>query len=191
MNEKENRYMNLFRESIPSNRTCKQAGIDDHWCACLTRTELSNPNDNPYLNQIARRFSEFVNWNILNGHLGKCKEIEVTRINRAYLLDARQLARRDFKSEPGLLASFFEHLAREPSIEIDYENLMLQVETNYGGVFEFTVEHEFHLDTFRSKVNVKADSISRINLYGNASWCIHENFPDLRKYCACREPIQI
>lgn len=101
------------------------------------------------------------------------------------------MAQRDLASEPGLIARFLENLAVEPNIELDYENLMFQVETSRGGVFEFTVEHEFRVDTFTSRVKIKSESISRVNAYGNASWCIHDNFPDLRKYCSCRQPIRI
>ncbi len=34
------RGISLFDE-VPKNRTCKHAGIDDHWCTCLNWQTLS------------------------------------------------------------------------------------------------------------------------------------------------------
>lgn len=183
--------MSVFRQTISPNRTCQEAGINDHWCACVTRTQLASPNDNPYLHELAAHFAEFVNSNLLSRHLGKCHALKVTRITEVYLIEARTLAQRDFASEPGLIYAIVEHLMTEPNIEIDYEKLMFRVDTEHGGEFEFTLEHEFRLATFESRVIIKPESISRVNKYGNASWCIHDNFPDLREYCACKDAIRL
>lgn len=184
------RSYSFFDRIIPNNRTCKEAAIDDHWCLCLSRTELSAPNENLYLGRIAERFSKFVNEILLGSHLDKCHRVQIERINKAYLIEARNLAKKEAVTNRKVVSywqTMFLSMLREPSIEIDYEEFLLQVRTTRGGVFEFTVGHEFNLRDFGSKILIKRDSISRVDRYGNASSCIEDKFPDLRKYCACKK----
>lgn len=49
-------------------------------------------------------------------------------------------------------------------------------------VFEASVVHNLKTNEF----NVKMTDISRVNKYGNQASCILDMYPELRKYCFCR-----
>ena len=74
------RSKSLFK-SISSDRTCKEAGISAHWCACLKRTELL-VDDN--LIMIATKFIDYINNFILRDHLDKCIKLELDKLNNGY-----------------------------------------------------------------------------------------------------------
>ena len=183
------RSKSLFKYISP-NRTCYDAGISNHWCACLKRTELV-VDDN--LQMIANKFVDYIN-NLLADHLDECVRLELHNVNKVYLLDSI-LA--------GAPKPIFENplkldLLTPPPVEKDYEQYFFQIVTKpNNGIYEFTATYELDLvlesgrsnkisaDTLeRFKINEK--SISRINRYGNDPFCVHDTFPNLRQYCFCK-----
>lgn len=101
-------------------------------------------------------------------------------------MEARKLASQKSNFDGVFWTRMFKSLLREPKIEIDYEKYLFQIETKNGAVFEFTVTNEFNLKSFQNDLSIKRESISRIDKYGNASWCIQNDYPDLRKFCVCK-----
>ncbi len=69
---------------------------------------------------------------------------------------------------------------------------MFQIITEPNSAFyEFTIDLENIANedlgkNILNKINIKNEKISRIDKYGNASACISDKFPDLRKYCLCK-----
>ena len=69
---------------------------------------------------------------------------------------------------------------------------MFQIITEPNSAFyEFTIDLENIANedlgkNILNKINIKNEKISRIDKYGNASACISDKFPDLRKYCHCK-----
>ena len=192
------RSSSLFKY-ISANRSCYEAGISQHWCACLKRTELV-VDDN--LNMIANKFLDYLNDNLLKDHLNECVRLELDKINKVYLLDSIMGSAKKPVVEKTLLGYFrdlFKFYLVAPKVEKDYEQYFFQITTRpNNAIFEFTVVYEFDLNQESlnnliglEKLNVdkfiiKENSISRINKYGNDPHCIYEKFPDLRKYCFCK-----
>lgn len=50
-------------------------------------------------------------------------------------------------------------------------------------IFEATITHNLARNTFE----VKMSDISRINKYGRQARCVESSFPNLRKYCYCKD----
>ena len=182
------RSKSLFK-SISSDRTCKEAGISAHWCACLKRTELL-VDDN--LIMIATKFIDYINNFILRDHLDKCMKLELDRLNNAYLLDSilATAPKRVMEKSKKF------NLLTPPPVEKDYDQYFFQIVTKpNNGIYEFTLTYEFNLklenfdkidNNTLNKFEINENSISRINKYGNDPYCIYDDFPHLRKYCYCK-----
>ncbi|CAM1298194.1 Uncharacterised protein g2060 [Pycnogonum litorale] len=141
--------ISLFTE-IPLSRTCADAKVLDHFCACH---EYENVNrSSPHIKMAAIAVVERINM-ITSESRDKCAEFKLDYIISALSLNS--------------LKSFGKGLLYQ---------LMLTVSPS-GAEFEATVEkvdkHKFLIQ----------GSISRINRYGNQSYCIHG--PVLKRFCYC------
>jgi hypothetical protein len=172
---------------VSATRTCREAGIEQHWCACLKRTNLVV---NHFINSIANYFVNYVNRKILNDHRDKCHQIRLLRVNKVYLLNSWISANRQ---KVKVQNSLFLKLLTPPKIEKDYHQLFFQLQTlpNHA-LYEFTIDLEldYTQDLTRTEklyenLQLNEHSISRINAYSNHTNCIHITYPHLRKYCNC------
>ena len=78
-------------------------------------------------------------------------------------------------------------MMKEVEVVKNFEQYQIQLETipNFG-LYETTINLERNLKNFKDfTVHIDQNLISRLNKYGNQSICIHNEFPDLRKYCFC------
>ncbi|CAF0891405.1 unnamed protein product [Brachionus calyciflorus] len=176
------RSLSLFNK-IQNDRRCDQAGIDQHWCACLKRTELVVDK---YLEKMAIEFINYINEVILKDHLDKCAKLGLDEITRVYKLetyisnDKRNITKKN--------ASLIKRFLQEPKIEKDFRNFFFQITTsnNNGGIYEFSITDEFDFVKRKSNYLINKNSISRVNKYGNSSHCIFNDYTDLRKFCFCK-----
>jgi hypothetical protein len=183
--------MSMLSESIPANRTCRDAGISDHWCACLRRRKvIMNAKNVELLSKLANQFVEYLN-GLLKEHTSLCHKLTLGKINSVYLMDSLISPRKAnvaFKYQKQRQQSTNLRLLTPPRIEIDYKQYFMQVTTTPNdGVYEFTTTAETRLSDnrlYNSRINENA--ISRINEYGNAPACVENEHPHLRKYCFCR-----
>ena len=75
------RGMSLFSE-IPPQRTCSDAKISAHWCACNSWIEM-HPNDK-LVQRAAQSIVSFINELILESHQhDKCVHLELSEVRRA------------------------------------------------------------------------------------------------------------
>ena len=89
-------------------------------------------------------------------------------------------------------------LAVAPQVEKDYFKYLFQILTKpNGGIYEFEIVIENNIRIAKRRRNninnnlkdslvLNHNLISRINKYGNDESCIHDTFPDLRKFCYCK-----
>ena len=182
---KRQRGISLFSD-ISSDRTCDDAGIDSYWCSCLKRTEIKV---NEYLINLANFFDDYVNKDLLKDRLDLCSELEIDTVNSVYLVTSylNTTERRLFvpKNKEALENN---KLAQPPKVETDYKKYLFSVTTKpNNGEYEFTVLVQNRLDGTNGDSGLDNATISRINKYGNDEHCIHEKYPDLRKYCYCQD----
>lgn len=145
------RSISLFLP-VPRNRTCKSAGIDDHWCTCHRGQKLSTES-------------------------GEAREAAMHLIRHLNTLvrDHTQCARLKLAE----VVEMTEMLAGTPrDQEVGWREFTVVVRASPGGgVFEATLRHDKHSWAL-------AGTVSRLNLYGDQSRCIHHY--QLKLYCYCK-----
>ncbi len=186
----------LFTDDITQARTCNDAGIDGHWCACLKRTKIRQINQ--HLIQMADSFINHINNEVLKNNLDLCARLELSRVNHVYLLDAVMPKTKKLKPFSlkerihSFMNSIFNWYLVEPDLEIDYKKYLFQIVTKpNNGTYEFTIVDESSINENKIKqgnqlFEIDQKVISRIDKYGHQSNCIEKRFPELRKYCFCK-----
>lgn len=71
--------ISLFEE-IPENRSCKSAGISEHWCVCHEDNRVTNLSTIiPYANLMIKRINE-----LLDPLLNICHKLDLDKVMAAY-----------------------------------------------------------------------------------------------------------
>lgn len=165
-----------FSLQIPESRSCSDAFIEPHWCACLDWQSV------PIEDQIATRLKATLLATINNYTLAQrqlCAELtskSVQWVNRAspndYLLKFAKNADID---------GFKPDLTGSTAVKsVIYQIKMVTQPGN--AVFEASIEYLLKSD----RMSLKLSDISRINKYGTQARCIEKDYPHLRKYCFCK-----
>nr|CAD7573498.1 unnamed protein product [Timema californicum] len=170
-----NRSISLFKE-IPLERTCSDAYIEPHWCACLDWEEVSL--EDSIVRRAARAFVDFLN-KYTSEYRKLCASLRLERVQWAArlvpnkgLLDFRRNADLD-----GFVADLTAHT------DITQTVYQLKVATvPGGGLFEVSVRHDIGDNSF----TIRVSDISRINRYGSSAHCVEDSAEHLRKYCYCK-----
>jgi hypothetical protein len=150
----------IFKE-IPWNRSCADAGIEDHWCACSAYTTIQPKN------AVVIKAVKFVIDSINKELDKKTKSPNSTKplCARMYLKSIN-LARKSEVFNPGTTNEY-----------VNYLVLFDVMPSN--AKFESTISSFKH-----SKERFKiTGSISRLNEYGSQSYCVNTDY--LKKYCFC------
>jgi hypothetical protein len=151
----------MFLE-IPANRTCDDADIPRHWCTCLSYQPL--PLDDPGLKDAAQALVQHVNQHYLAA-FNHCRPLSLARIVEARL------------GVPDV---------NDNQTVAGIKDYALTIETTPGAAL---LEGAVRGYTHRGRKNVNrvrfevADSISRLNRYGNQSACVEDWVVKL--YCFC------
>ena len=152
-----NRGISLFRE-IPPERTCLQASIDTHWCACQELKAL--PINNSVVQRASVELMNSINL-ITSGFENVCHRLSLSRIIKAGTYTQN------------------ESMLRVNGSEVYYS---VRVRTTPGdGLFEATVKYNNVLGKFTAPEKY----ISRINAYGNQPRCVLKTDPSVRRFCYC------
>ncbi|EDW67207.1 uncharacterized protein [Drosophila virilis] len=174
------RAISLF-EPIPSNRSCADAYIEPHWCACLKWQPLQL-NDSRYEGIILKAASSIVE--TINAATQErrnlCAPLQLQKINWALRLEPHKelLQFKSNRDTDGFLADMSGHTV------VHEELYQLQLVTQPGqALYEASVVHNLHTFIVTSKLS----DISRVNKYGTQAKCIYERDPELRKFCYCRD----
>ncbi|KAB7501896.1 hypothetical protein Anas_00019, partial [Armadillidium nasatum] len=170
--------------SIPPSRTCKDAFIEPHWCACLTWDPLPTTDDKVL--EAANALVHYIN-SYTAPQRGFCHEIKVLSISSAALLlpnEGLMSFRKTFDYD-GFLPDFGDQMSISEEV---YQITIQTVPTkeyfytsNDLPIFEASLTYNTKQDSF----SVKIDDISRINMYGDQPHCIMKHHPHLRKFCYC------
>ncbi|XP_053625963.1 uncharacterized protein LOC128683903 isoform X1 [Plodia interpunctella] len=147
------RSISLFL-NVPSNRTCKIADIDDHWCTCHKNIKINT--DIPDV-QVAAAFL-VKDLNMMLRDYPQCSRLVLDGI-----LDASEM----------LIGSG--SIQKE---EDGWREILVVIRTTPGGgIFEATLRR--HKDQW-----LLAGTVSRLNLYGDQSHCVNNYQLKLYCYCS-------
>lgn len=146
----ENRAISLFLP-IPNNRTCKMAGIDDHWCTCHKGHVL--PKESSESLEASIHLVRHLN-SLMKEHP------ECARLTLAEVLEITEM-----------------EVGRPGESEVGWREFTVAVRASPGdGVFEATLRYD-------SRQWTLTGTVSRLNLYGDQSRCVHDY--QLKLYCYC------
>lgn len=174
--ERHQRAISLF-DKVPLNRTCADAFIEPHWCACLGWKEISIDDTNVVA--AANYFVKFLNGYTVDHH-DICAILHLDKILwAAKLIPTKGLL--DFRKsgdQDGFIGDF------TAKTKVATEIYQLKVKTVPGdALFEVSITHNLAENAFY----VKISDVSRINMYGSQARCVENSLFHLRKYCYCKE----
>ena len=175
-NRKKYYGISLF-DKVPLERTCAQANIEPHWCACLSWEHV--PNDDTDVINAANNIIGAIN-DKLRPFSSECETLTLDHIKGAS----------KFSTNNDVLR-FRQAANREGSIPDMRDNMqafdVLYLVTFYTnpqmGMFEATARKRASDGKFITDIH----QISRINKYGNASWCMLQKDTHLLPYCVCKK----
>ncbi|KAK6195767.1 hypothetical protein SNE40_001124 [Patella caerulea] len=174
MGDLSKRGISLFQE-IPKERSCSDAGIEPHWCACLQWKSV-NQSDTVIQQAISTAVATINDYTELHRH--KCALLKLSRVTRSvkYATNSNILKFKSSSDHDGRVADLS---SRTKGDENYYQITFLTTPGN--GHFEMTVRHSLNT----SEITVSEKEISRINRYGSDPECIQSEYPHLRPYCYC------
>ncbi|XP_065337765.1 uncharacterized protein LOC135938133 [Cloeon dipterum] len=173
-----NRSISLFSE-VPKERTCENAGIEAHWCACLSWHELK-PGEDAIAQKAAIALVDAINRETQN-YRKMCHNLLLSRLSWAGR----------FQPHKGLLQfqknADMDGFVPDLSAHTEVTQLLYQVKVQVkpgGGIFESSLRY----DTRDQSFAIRIEDISRINKYGSAAHCVENSLEHLRKFCNCKAP---
>lgn len=156
---------------IPATRSCAEADVLGHWCACLQWVNVSQSE--PIYKQVANEFSTYIN-RLVAGNT-KCAKRELSVI----VWVVRQKHNDQVltpESDEGIY-SIFGNLVK-PSVEYyQVKIIMSPGRAMFEGTVMFLRE--------RSHFLVSEYDVSRVDAVGDESKCVTETHSHLSKYCYC------
>ncbi|XP_077294552.1 uncharacterized protein LOC143917050 isoform X2 [Arctopsyche grandis] len=168
------RSLSLFGP-ISINRTCGQAGIEPHWCACLSWHPI--PLESPFVQRLAEELVAAIN-KYVSPYSDRCAVLTLEKIEWAMSLAPTDglLTFKKTMDKDGFLPDLSATTA-------DVTNVyQIKVRLMPGSsLFEASLTHIVDDDS----VSIKLSDISRINKYGQQARCVYQDQPQLRKYCYC------
>ena len=169
------RGLSLFAE-IPLERTCPQAGIETHWCACLNWKPISI-EDSMVVKGATQLLKKI---NSLTSYVrDDCSFLTLHKITRASLFMPNDDLLR-YKKSIGSDERYPDLSDDMTPWEVFYE-LTLIAKPGFG-LFEATIKYNTKHDVF----NINETQISRINPYGRQPRCIETTMPRLLPFCYCK-----
>ena len=170
------RGISLFKP-IPESRTCNQAGIEPHWCACLSWDDVSH--DTKLKASVGKAVVDFIN-SLTKRARNLCQLLSLQQVVKMYRFVPRKevLKFKEMKEYKNNIADLSDKM------RVRFEYLQVSLITNPGqGHFEVTVKHSVKT----GDLTIRPEDISRINKYGSAAACVERNIPFLRPYCYCKQ----
>jgi len=183
---KTNRSYSLF-QLIPENRTCLQADVEQHWCACLNWNDMSI--NEPIIQKFGQQAIEFLN-NFVSDYKTQCVKLNLYHIHKANELQANERLLKFVESSDtdGRVPRFrnntlINNVTKNLSTN-QTKYYQIQFETIPGhALFELTAEYNPVNETFV----IQKKRLSRMNKYGQTSACIGHKRPEFREICYCSD----
>lgn len=175
--QKKPRAISLFNE-ISEQRSCGNAFIEPHWCACSTWKQINDTSTEEVV-RAAKAVIETINL-FTQESREMCHELRIEEIKwSGKLIPQKSLLK--FKSnsdQDGFLAD----LSASTKITNDMYQVKI-VASPSKAIYESSVLYDFTKDKFQPP---RIGDISRINKYGEQARCIYARNPELRKFCFCK-----
>ncbi|XP_039761738.1 uncharacterized protein LOC120634915 [Pararge aegeria] len=170
------RAMTLL-EPIPKNRSCSEAGIEPHWCSCLSWENVSDCD--PMYSRCANALVDYIN-SLTQTVRSKCALrtlASVTWVQRQRA-NSGVLTFIEAKDADGYVGKFGR------KVQPLTENYQVKLVVGPGrGFYEASLTYVAKEDRFL----IDSRDISRTNAYNNEPHCISSSLPSLNMYCYCND----
>lgn len=163
-------------QKIPKTRSCADAYIEPHWCACLNWKAINTTLD--IVTRVADTVITTIN-NFTKSNRFICENLNIYEIHWAMKLEPQENLLK-FKQNADI-DGFVPDLTSTTKVFTEIYQVKITTTPGYA-IYEASVTHSLINDT----LNAKISDISRINKYGVQANCIINLYPDLRKYCYCK-----
>ena len=165
------RAISLLQE-IPRSRTCDQADIEPHWCACMNWQKLTISSKEQKLCQAA---VDFLN-SLTQSVRAQCAELRLKEAQQVAVMQTPEALRKFKKTKDA--DGYVPELSDTTKLQVGIYMLKFVTEPN-DGIYEMTIELKGGKLVFNDR------TISRTNAYGDQPKCVMDKMPHLRKYCYC------
>lgn len=169
-----------FLRHIPSERTCELAGIEAHWCTCLSWDNLKISD--PLAKKAAETVIELFNKELMPfGDL--CNNLQLKSITSASKMEHNHQVLKFKKSsdEHGRIADLSDDMeAQDVHVKVEFSTLP------NNGKYEATVKYNL----ITKSMTADMAQISRINRYGKQPHCVMDKVPELRPICYCKKQLK-
>uniref|UniRef100_A0A1I7UIS0 DUF229 domain-containing protein n=1 Tax=Caenorhabditis tropicalis TaxID=1561998 RepID=A0A1I7UIS0_9PELO len=180
-NASQHRSLSLFRR-IPTDRTCAQAGIEPHWCTCLSwQNAMQTKEDRKLSRRIANAVVREINKEI-SVEKDLCAPLKLAKIIDAKKLlpDKELLAYRNVKDPDGFVPDL------SGSTKAAFAHYQLKIQTTPGvAIYEITLFYDISLD----EIKLDFGAISHVNKFGDTPHCIIDKNYYLATFCVCYDRI--
>lgn len=169
------RALTIF-SPIPASRTCADAQIEPHWCACLKWENV--PVDKRKVKEVANFAVEQFNSRLID-YTDICHKLNLKKIIKAIKLLANNnvLKFKQSKDIHGRIPDLTDKMKASRT----YYQITIETKPG-GGIFEYTAS----TDNESGRIYLNENEVSRINMYGDSPRCIQVAHPELRPFCVCR-----
>lgn len=171
-----NRTVYSLFSAVPENRTCKDAEIESHWCACLKSETISVSQ--PVIITSVKKIISLIN-GLLRNFLALCHRLSLSRIIKSS----------SFKTNDQVLK--FKKSSDTDGRIPDLSDTLHSAVTHYQITFETVPGHALFEGTVSvnhetGEITASEKEISRINRYNDDARCIEKSYPSVRPYCYCK-----
>lgn len=170
------RSISLFSK-IPPERGCAHAYIEPHWCACLEWNQVDVTN--PIVRELGDTLVSTIN-NYTSGQRHLCAVLSLSKIMWATKMSPNKNLLK-FKKNADI-DGFVPDLTSDMKVHKDLYQIKAMLVPGES-LFEASITHEIKSNKF----TLSLSDVSRINMYGRQDGCIENEFPNLRKYCYCKD----
>lgn len=166
-------------EQIPKSRSCAEAGIMPHWCACAKWYNVSHTDD--VYNKAAAALSGYID-SISEEKRLKCASRTLLRVEWVLRQSPSDgmLGYKNRKEVDRYIGKFDDtKRVRAANEYYQVKIVMGPGRSVFEGSLQYIVEDDFFVISERD--------ISRINAYGDEPKCVSATHPHLNKYCYCKD----
>lgn len=175
------RSLSVFKP-IPVDRTCSQAGIEPHWCTCLSwKDAMDTGEDRKLTRRIANAVVREINKEIV-AEKDLCAPLSLAKIIDAKKLlpDKGLLAYKNVKDADGFVPDL------SGSTKAAFAHYQLKLQTTPGeAIYEVTLFY----DIVRDEVKLDFGSMSHVNKFGDTPHCIIDKNYYLATFCVCYDRV--
>lgn len=172
------RSINLFDE-VPPSRTCTDAGIELHWCACLEWQNMSTSDDRIKL--IADKLVKSINAETARERK-LCSKLQLDKIEIAlvYKLNNDFINFKKSKDIDGMIPD----LTGNTSLSTEYYQVTIRTMPG-NALYEASIAW----NTTANDTIINLNDVSHINKYGDMPHCVIDKDYFLAKWCVCYDKI--